>query len=469
MKINSDIFRAYDIRGIYPDDLNEEGVFKIAKAFGDLYPKAKKIVIARDSRLSSPSLAETIKEALVGEGKEVIDINIAPDPLFYFSIFHYHFDGGIMVSGSHNPKEYNGLTLHIRKPDKEISEDVIGKDLKKIKELVLKNKRPKISSQKGKITTFDPSQDYINYVTAKINLKRPLEIIIDSGNGAIGFLPEKVFQKLGCQVKTLYGDFDGTFPHHLPDPYEEKNLKDAREEVLKQKADIGFAYDCDGDRIGVLDNRGRVVGGDFCLLILARQALQKKKGPIVHDMRTSKAFLDEMKRQGVKTHFSVCFHSAVIEKIIETNAVFGGEITLHFFFPLDYYLCDEAIFASLKLAEIASAQEDFAQYVDSLPYYCASPEVFIDTADEVKFKIIKNLQNYLRENNYDFIDVDGARINFPNGWALARAANTSPYIKCRFEGDTKEDLIEIEEKALEIFKKVGIPVREKTYQELGLK
>ncbi|HUW72008.1 MAG TPA: phosphomannomutase/phosphoglucomutase [Candidatus Humimicrobiaceae bacterium] len=468
MKINPNIFRAYDIRGIYPNDLNEEVASRIAKAFGELYSQAKKIVVARDPRLSSPSLAKAVKESLVEVGKEVIDINIAPDPLFYFSIFHYHFDGGIMVSGSHNPKEHNGLTLHIKKPGKEISEDVIGRDLEKIKGLILGNKESETFPQKDKITAFNPSQDYIDYVTSKITLKRPLKIIIDSGNGAVGFLPEKVFQKLGCQVKTLYGDFDGTFPHHLPDPYKEENLKDVREEVLRQKADIGFVYDCDGDRIGVLDSQGHVVSGDFCLLMLARQALQKKKGPIIHDMRVSKAFLDEMRKQGVETHFSVSHHNAIINKIIETDAVFGGEITLHFLFPLDYYLCDDALFASLKLAEIISDKEDFARYVDSLPCYCASPEVFIDTTDEVKFEIIENLQKYLRENNYNFIDVDGARINFSNGWALARAANTSPYIKCRFEGDTKEDLIEIEKKALEIFEKVGIPVTKKTRQELGL-
>lgn len=468
MKINSDIFRAYDIRGIYPDDLNEEGAWRIAAAFGDLYPKAKKIVVAHDPRLSSPSLVKKITEALMETGKEVIDIGIAPDPLFYFSIFYYHFDGGIMVSGSHNPKEYNGLTLHIRKPDKEISEDVIGKDLEKIKELVIGNKKLKKADIQGRVTTFDPRKDYINYVTERISLKQPLKIIIDSANGATGFLPEKVFKKLGCQVKTIYGKFDGTFPHHLPDPYQDKNIKDIKKMVLEKKADLGFAYDGDGDRVALIDNQGRVVEGDFCLLMLARQALQKKKGPIVHDMRVSKAFLDEMKKQSVKTYFSVSHHNAVINKIRETGAVFGGEVTLHFLFPLDYYLCDDAIFASLKLAEITSGYKDLAKYVDSLPRYYVSSEVFIDTTDEEKFKIIENLQNYLRENNYDFIDIDGARINFPNGWALARAANTTPIIKCRFEGETKEHLIEIEKKALEIFEKVGIPITKKTYQELGL-
>lgn len=467
MKVNPSIFRAYDIRGLYPKDLNEEAAFRVAQAYVGLYPGTKKIAVARDSRLSSPPLAKTIVKALVKSGKKVIDIGIAPDALFYFSIFHYRFDGGIMVSGSHNSKDYNGLMLHIRKPGKKISEDVVGKDLEKIKEIVLKGGNVgKIAG--GKLTHFDPSQDYIKYVSPKIKLSRQLKIIIDSGNGACGYLPEKIFKKLDCRVKTIFGEFDGSFPEHSPDPYEEKNLKALKKEVLKEGADLGFAFDADGDRVGVIDNRGRVVSGDFCLLMLARQVLRKKKGPIVHDMRVSKAFLDEMQKEGVKTYFSVSHHNAIIKKILEKKAVFGGEITLHFLFPLDYYLCDDALFASLKLAEIVSGCRDFAGYVDGLPRYCASPEIFIPAADEEKFKIIEALQTYLKKNNYNFIDVDGARINFPHGWALARAANTTPIIKCRFEGDTREHLIEIEKNALEIFKKVGVPLTKKTYQELGI-
>ncbi|MBZ9578347.1 phosphomannomutase/phosphoglucomutase [Patescibacteria group bacterium] len=472
MKINPNIFRAYDIRGIYPDDLNEIVVSQIVKAFCVFYPKAQKIVLSRDPRLSSPSLYRAAINALIAAGREVIDIGVSSDPLFYFSIFHYHFDGGIMISGSHNPKEYNGLTLHIRKPDREISEDVIGKDLEKIKKMVTKGEKidlPEAFGQRGKITILDPARDYINFVTARIELKRPLKIIIDSGNGACGFLPEKVFKKLGCQVETLYGDFDGNFPHHLPDPYQEKNLLDIQKRVLEKKADLGLAFDADGDRVAPIDNQGRRISGDFCLLMLARQILQKKRGPVVHCMRVSKAFLDEMEKEGIKTYFSVSHHNAVIEKIIEKGAVFGGEITYHFLFPLDYYLCDEAIFSSLKLAEVASKVKDLANHVDSLPRYYASPEVFIDSTDGEKFKIIENLEKYLRERNFDFIDVDGARINFSGGWALARASNTEPKIKCRFEGETKEDLIRIEKKALEIFKKVEMPVTEKTYLELGLK
>jgi len=468
MKINQNIFRAYDIRGIYPTELNEKVAERIAQAYAFLHPKAKKIVVSRDPRLSSPSLFKIISETLIKAGREVIDLGISPDPLFYFSIFHYKFDGGIMVSGSHNPKEYNGLTLHIRKLGKEISEDIIGEDLEKIKELVIGDIKLEKKKKQGKLINFDPTEDYINYVTEKINLRLPLKIIIDSGNGAIGILPEKVFKRLDCKVKTIYGEPDGTFPNHLPDPYQEENIQDIKKEVLREGAKLGFAYDSDGDRVVPIDNKGRAVEGDFCLLMLAHQALQKKKGPIVHDMRVSKAFIDEMKNLGVNTYFSISHHNAVLRKIIETNAVFGGEVTLHFLFPLDYYLCDDALFASLKLAEIASNYEDFGGYIDTLPRYYASPEIFINTTDEEKFRIIENLQNYLRENKYDFIDIDGARINFPHGWALARAANTTPIIKCRFEGDTKEHLAEIISKSLEIFQKVGINIKKETLIELGL-
>lgn len=468
VKINPTIFRAYDTRGIYPNDLNEEVVYRIARAYGEQYPASQTIVVARDNRLSSPSLAESVIKGLMDSGKEVIDIGIAPDPLFWFAIFHYNFDGGIIITGSHNPKEYNGLMMNIRKPGKDKPEDLISEELEQIKLRIMSDKEFEKTNHQGSLKHLDVKEDYIGYVAKRIKLKKPLKIVVDVGNGACGYLPEEVFKKLGCSVKTLYGEFDGNFPNHLPDPYEEENLKDLKKAVLQEKADVGFCFDTDGDRVAFIDNKGRTVSGDFCLLLLARQVLKNHKGPIVHEMRVSKAFLDEMAKQGVTTYFTVCHHKAVVDKMVETNAVFGGEITLHFFFPRDYYLADDAVFSALKLSEVASAFDDFAAYLDTLPRYSASPEVFIDSPDEKKFGLIGDLVKYLRENNYNFLAIDGARINFPNGWALVRASNTSPMIKCRFEGETEKDLKEIEKEMLAIFEKVGIPVTEKTYQELGL-
>ncbi len=468
MRLNSNIFRAYDIRGVYPRDLNIRVVSAIAIAFAKQYPLVKTIVVSHDTRKSSPVLAKAINRALVSVGKKVIFLGTAPDPLFYFSIFNYGFDAGMMISGSHNPPEYNGLTLHIQKSGKKEKGDIVLKDLEALKNLVLKGLKV-IPLQGGKVVPFYPLEDYLEAVTAKIKLAKPLKVLVDSGNGAMGFLPELVFKKLGCRVKTLYGEFDSRFPHHLPDPYLEENRLTAQKAVLKGKFDLGFVYDGDGDRVAVIDNKGRSVTGDLCFLMLARQALEKKKGSLVHDARISQAFLDEMKQKRVKTYFSVSHHTAVIKKIRQVKAIFGGEVTLHFLFPLEWHLGDEAMFASLMLAEIASRKKDFARYVDSLPKYFASPEVFIPCPDEKKFKIIKKLQKYLKAKKYKFIDVDGARINFPNGWALARAANTTPFIKCRFEGKTEKDLKQIVTKALEIFAKVGIPVTTDTYKELGLR
>jgi len=467
--IKDNIFRGYDIRGTYPDELNENAVYWTTKAFCELYPALRKVVLARDPRPSSPALADAARKAFLEANMEVIDLDIAPDPLWYFSIFHYKYDGGLMISGSHNPSHHNGLTYHARKTADVASEELMGESLQELKRLAQSlETEGATGNPAGKVVKTDISQEYIDYIASRIKISRPLKIVLDTGNGACGYLPEKVFKRLGCQVETMYADFDGTFPHHLPDPYVEANRKDLEARVLETGADMGFIYDTDGDRVGIVDNRGRAANGDDTLLILARQAVARKNGPVVHCMRASKALIDDMNRLGATTMFSVSHHNAIRENVKKFNAVFGGEITFHYAFPQDYYLVDDAIFASIKLAQVAADQPDFAAYVDSLPRYSASPELNVDCADDVKFGVIANLQKYLRDNDYDFIDVDGARINFEHGWALARCSNTAPVIKCKFEGETPEALREIEQTALPIFKNCGIPITEKDYQTLKL-
>lgn len=460
-KINPFIFRAYDIRGLYPEELNEKVAFKIAKAFLTLFPKIKKVVIARDPRLSSPFLFRAIKEAILEEGKDVIDIGIAPDSLFFFTILKEKAGGGIMISGSHNPKEYNGLCLVKR--NKNDIEEVIEEEIEKIKNLVLKEKI-KINSnkkKKGKLFKKNYLKEYIEFVIKRIFLERPLKIIIDSGNGSCNFIPEKIFKKLKCKVKTLYGEFDGNFPHHFPNPYDEKNLIDLKKAVIKEKADLGFAFDSDGDRVTPIDDKGRVISGDDCLLMLAREEIKKKKGPVIHCERVSLSFLEEMKKNGIKTFFSVSHHAAVIKKIKEKKAVFGGEITYHFFFPLSFYLVDDAIFASLKIAEIASKHFPLSKYVDSLPRYFSSKEYFIKVKEEEKFKIIERIKKILRKKKVKFVAVDGARIIYERGWALFRASNTESCIKLRFEGKTKDDLLEIKKEALQLLKEAKLNISKK--------
>ncbi len=457
--VNPEIFRAYDIRGIYPHDFNEESIAKITKAYLYLWPNVKKIVVSHDSRLSSPSLAKAVVKEITKTGRDVIYIGISPDSLFYFSLFRYKFSGGFQISGSHNDERYNGLSLSIR--TNRGPTDVIKKDLERIKKIVISEREIKVKNYKrtrGSIIKKSFQKEYIDYVSRRIKLKRPLKIIIDSGNGSEGFLPEKLFRKLGCEVKTIYGEFDGRFPHHLPNPYDPKNLKDLIREVKKEKADIGFAFDSDGDRVTPIDNKGRIVTGDQCMIMLARQETERKKGPIIHCMRASMALLDDMRERRIKTYFSVSHHSAIIKKIKKLRAVFGGEITYHFLFPLDYYLCDDALFASLKIAQVASLHYPISDYIDSLPHYYPSPEIFIPSTDEEKFEAINRLKRILKRRRVKFITIDGARINWKNGWALFRASNTEPLIKCRFEGKTKKDLREIKRRSLNFLKEAGIKV-----------
>lgn len=468
--IKDNIFRGYDIRGVYPAELNENAVYYTTAAFCELYPQAKKIALARDPRPSSPVLWEAAKKAFLEYGRDIIDLGIAPDPLWYFSIFHYNYDGGLMITGSHNPPDQNGLTYHARQDIDSASEELMGETLQtlrhKAQELESKGKIQTIKN--GSLINFDPTDDYIDYIASKIQLKRPLKIVLDSGNGSCGYLPEKLFKKLGCQTITVNGDFNGTFPNHLPDPYLPETRKILGEKVKECGADIGFAYDTDGDRVAISDSQGRAANGDDTLLMLARDAVTRKKGVVVHCVRVSKAFIDDMKQLGATTVFSVSHHNAIRANVKKYNAVFGGEITFHYAFPLDYYLVDDAVFASVELAKVASSFDNFAAYVDSLPHYFASPELNIECDDEIKFNIIANLQEYLRKNHYNFIDVDGARINFDHGWALARCSNTAPLIKCKFEGETLADLKEIEQKALQIFKNCGIPINSKHYEFLNI-
>ncbi|MCU0652817.1 MAG: phosphomannomutase/phosphoglucomutase [Candidatus Pacebacteria bacterium] len=469
MAIKDNIFRGYDIRGTYPDELNENAVYYATKAFCELYPHMKRVIIARDPRLSSPALAEAATKAFLEHGKEVADLDIAPDPLWYFSIFHYGYDGGLMITGSHNPPEHNGLTYHARQTADVASEELMGEALQELRRHAQKlEAEGKTGVPSGKAIKLDPSDEYIEYVASKIKIDRPLKIVLDTGNGACGYLPERLFKRLGCEAMTVNGEFDGTFPNHLPDPYLPETRKFLGEKVLEAGADMGFAYDTDGDRVAISDSRGRSANGDDTLLILAREAVARKKGTVVHCMRASKAFIDDMKQMGATPMFSVSHHNAIRANVKKHSAVFGGEITFHYAFPLDYYLVDDAVFASAKLAQVAAGHDDFAAYVDSLPHYCASPELNVACADDVKFGVIENLQKYLRDNSYDFIDVDGARINFADGWALARCSNTAPVIKCKFEGDTPEALKDIEQKSLKIFNDCGVPITGKDYKFLGL-
>lgn len=454
--INKNIFRAYDIRGIYPDELDEKTAYFIAKAYCLLFKDAKNVAVGGDFRLSTPSIKKTVIKALLTEGKNVYDIADGPTPVFRFALVKNNCDNGIMITASHNPKEYNGLKIMNKNGYDYTGEAGIYKLYEIAKELYDDAYNYLNPNYIGETYGVNITEEYINYLTKKIKLKKPLKIILDTGNGACGEIPERIFKNLGCKIKTLFKEPDGAFPNHIADPHRKEALKTLQEEVLREKADLGIAYDGDGDRMGIIDNLGRIVSGFNILMMLVRQALEFKKGNVVFEIRAADALIKDTENRGGKVFISKAGRSYVIEEIVRQNAVFGGELTGHIFFSYCYYNFDDGILAGLKIAEIAAKYDKFSNYIDSLPQIFVSREFVVEIPDEIKFQKIEELKEYLKKEDYEINDLDGIKINFKNGSALVRASNTAPQIKIIYEGKTEEDKVEIGKEVKRILKEFGI-------------
>lgn len=454
--ISPDIFRAYDIRGIYPDTLNEKAVRQIALAYADLLPEADTFVVGRDYRASGPKLQEAAVQALREKGRNVIDIGETATPIFYFTITRYGHPAGIMITGSHNPKNENGLKLN-----KNDAFPVYGEvGIYEMRDKIIAGEYEDFSAEPtGEVTQFDPIDDYIEDVTGRVDLKRPLKVVLDIGNGAGADIPRRVFEKLGCEVTALYEDPDPDFPNHPADPYLPETLVGLKKEVEKQGADVGFGYDGDADRAGLVDKNGKILTGEQVLHLLTKQALEANgnQGEIVVEVRTSKALIEDLEKQGAKVTIAKAGHAYILKEVMERQAIFGGEITGHLYFPYTYYPYDDAIFATLKLAEIVAEKDaEFPAYVESLPKLVASPEIFIDSPDDVKFQAIEKFVGLVKDKGYQYLDIDGARVELEHGWALVRASNTTPLIKVRFEADTQENLDKIMDEIGVLMKEAGI-------------
>lgn len=449
------IFRAYDIRGVYPSQVNEEVFFKIAVAYANYMKHARKVVVGRDARLSSPKLSNAVVHGLRAAGKDVVDIGVVPTPVLYFSMFRLKTKAGLMITASHLPKQYNGIKL-----EKDHAMGLTGeKGIYKIEEWV-KSDRLNVSKKHGPFKKIDVDNDYIKYITKKIRLKRPLKVVIDSGNGVCGDIAEKAFKKLGCKVTSIYKNPDGRFPNHIADPHEYSkyhSLTALKRKVKQKKADLGIAYDADGDRVGFVDDKGRRIGEEHSILLLAKQALRNSRGrKIIVDVRASDKLIKELKRLGSIVEISRAGHSYIAMRTSKERAIFAGETSGHLFFPYCYFPYDDAIFGSLKFAEIASMFGNISYVVDSLPRQYISHEIRLRYPDEQKFKLIKELKKYLRKKGYHFSTIDGAKIRFKNGWALVRASNTAPQITIRYEGDTKKDFIEVRNRLKAILGRFGL-------------
>ncbi|MBI4127624.1 MAG: phosphomannomutase/phosphoglucomutase [Parcubacteria group bacterium] len=454
---NPQSFRAYDIRGMYPADLDEDTAYQVGLAYGHFLPGARRIVIGGDYRASTPALKGSLIQGLLDAGKEVTDIGTLPTPLIYFAIVHYKFDGGVVVTASHNPKEYNGIKLK-----REHAIPITGETgIYVIRDQIAGGKTPPPIARKGTLVSFDRDAiaDYIDFVAGSIKLTRPLSIVLDIGNGATGFIPRAIFERLGCRVEALYETPDGSFPNHIADPHDHKTLVALQKRVVEVHADLGFAYDGDGDRVGMVTDKGEIVSGDHLMLLLARQALARKKGTIVFDVRISDAVVEDIKAHGGIPVLAPAGHGYILQAVKREGALIGGEITGHIFFPYCYYEYDDGIFASLKLAEVvASLSEPLSSQLAKLSHYAASPEIILEVSESEKFALVDRFVKLVKARGLPVLDIDGARITFPNGWGLVRASNTAPQIKARFEGKTNDDLHDIVRHTEALMRETGFVV-----------
>ncbi|MBP7090810.1 MAG: phosphomannomutase/phosphoglucomutase, partial [Syntrophorhabdaceae bacterium] len=431
--MNNAIFREYDIRGNVERDLTDDVVKDIARAFGTyMVERGKKNAsISRDCRLSSDHLRDVVIEGMVESGLDVIDIGVKPTPLFYYSLFNLDVDGGIMITGSHNPGDQNGFKVAFGKAT------LFGEEIQYIRK-VIEEKR--FVSGKGSVKEYTTIvADYYNFLRNNIKLNKKLKVVLDAGNGTGGVVALPIMKEMGQDVTGLYCDMDGRFPNHHPDPTVEKNIAVLKQTVLETQADIGVGYDGDADRIGVIDNEGNIIWGDYLMVIFARDILKTRKGAtIVSEVKCSKNLYEEIEKNGGKPIMWKAGHSLIKQKMKETGALLGGEMSGHIFFADKFFGYDDAIYASLRLLEImGNNNKPLSEYLKDLPKLYSTPEIRIDCPDNVKFQVVKRLTEYYK-SKYKVIDIDGVRAVFNDGWGLVRPSNTGPILVLRFEAESED-------------------------------
>ena len=435
MEITKSIFREYDIRGEYPNQINEEVVRKIGNAIAGkcINLNIKEICVGRDGRNSGKSLLEAMIGGLSGSGIEVINVDLATSPLLYYAAKKNKYKSGIMITGSHNPKNHNGIKLVI--DDKPVSGNEI---------LDLLNKGQKFSESVGSIKSLNVKDSYIEEVSKSLKINKKLKIVIDCGNGAAGFIAPDLYKNLGCEVIELYSEVDGNFPNHHPDPGKVENLKDLIQAVKTHGADLGLAFDGDGDRVGMVTNNGEIVFPDKILMMLSKDVLHSQKGSIIFDVKCSNALSQIIKENGGSPIMSPTGHFHIKNGIKKYNPLLAGEMSGHIFFNDKWYGFDDGHYSGARIIEMLSKNEkSIAEICNELPMLFSTPELNINVTDDNKFKIIKDFADNCRlegEKN----TIDGLRLDFEDGWGLIRASNTTPKLVLRFEGRSEEILNRIQ-------------------------
>ena len=438
MDINPKIFREYDIRGIVGQDLDEAVVEILGRAIGTtLVGRGKRdVALGRDCRLSSPAFASALTQGLLATGCDVTDIGVVPTPLLYFSVFEQRKEAGVMITGSHNPPEHNGFKVMAGE------ETLYGEAIQEIYDVI---KKGRFASGKGRTSSLAIIPIYLDYVAARIRPARRLRVVVDAGNGTGGVVGVPLLERLDCEVIPIFCEMDGRFPHHHPDPTLPEAMSDLVAKVLETGADLGIGYDGDADRLGVVDDRGRLIWGDQILIVFARDILPSHQGAaVISEVKASKVLYDEIARLGGRPIMWRTGHSLIKKKIKEEKAILAGEMSGHIFFADRWFGFDDAVYSSARLVEVlARSDRKLSAMLADLPTTFTTPEIRIYTSDEVKFRIVDEVRRELAAR-HEVIDIDGVRAIFPTGWGLVRASNTQAVIVLRFEADSPSDLAAIQ-------------------------
>jgi phosphomannomutase/phosphoglucomutase len=436
--IDPEVFRAYDIRGIVDRNLGEDVVYQIGRALGSEAAalNVKRLVVASDGRLSSPSLREAVIRGLRESGTDVTDLGEVPTPLLYFATHLLRTGSGVMITGSHNPPDYNGLKIVLA------GETLAGERIQRLRQRIEQNE---FTSGKGSLEKTDIVRRYIDRITEDVTVAQSLKVVVDCGNGIAGKVAPELLRALGCEVVELYCEVDGTFPNHHPDPAVPENLDDLAAAVTREKADLGIAFDGDGDRLGLVTESGRIIWPDRLMMLLARDVVGRNPGcDVVYDVKCSRHLSGIITDLGGRPIMWKTGHSNIKAKIKETGALLGGEFSGHICFLERWYGFDDALYTAARLLEIVGAShesldETFAAFPD--PF--GTPEIRIATTEARKFEVVEALAAHGTFDNGTMNTIDGVRVDFSDGWGLVRASNTSPVLTLRFEADTGQALARI--------------------------
>ena len=453
MNIPSSIFKAYDIRGIVETELTPEIVKLIGRAVGSesIEKGERGVVVGRDGRLTGPELSEALISGLIESGCHVVNIGMVPSPVVYFATHTKAASSGVMITGSHNPAEYNGLKIMIA------GETLSAEKIQSLYTRILDNN---FKNGYGTSTSINIDQDYINTIQSDIKLEKELNVVIDCGNGVAGNIAPQLFEALGVKISKLFCLVDGRFPNHHPDPSKPENLEDLIQEVIETGADLGLAFDGDGDRLGLIDNKGKVIWADQQMMLYAKDVLSRNQGAkIIFDVKCTSLLPKVISENGGEPIMSRTGHSFIKKKLKETNAELAGEMSGHIFFKERWYGFDDALYTAARLLEIVSkSDKSCSELFDELPVNLSTPEININFEKHgQQYEAMDSLSSNLDFPGANINTLDGVRVDYDSCWGLVRPSNTTPCLVLRFEAEDNAALKGVQEKFKKWLKSSGVP------------